>query len=76
MLAPLYAAQVVWRQLDLRQQLDALRRRRSPDVPLFERALQTYEPRAFSVGLTVNGVVLAILVILFFMPVILRFTRD
>lgn len=74
--APAYAVRVVLRQLELRTDLESLRRRRSPDVSLYEAALQAYEPRAFRLGMAITCVLLALLTIVFFMPVILRFARD
>lgn len=71
--APVYACKVLWRQLELRQDLESLRRRRSPDVPLYERALQAHDKRSFAIGLAVVCAALAITTVLFFMPVILRF---
>src|SRR5947199_404141 len=41
--APVYAIKVILRQFELRQDLESLRRRRSPDVPLYEAALRAYE---------------------------------
>lgn len=72
---PLYALKVLWRQLELRQDLATLRKRRSPDVPLYERALQVHDHRAFAMGLAIDLVALTVATVLFFMPVILRFAR-
>jgi len=48
--APMYAVRVVLRQLELRTDLESLRRRRSPDVPLYEDTgvdcLQIGEPNS------------------------------
>lgn len=73
--APAYACRVLWRQLELRQDLESLRRRRSPDVGLYERALKAHDRRSFALGLTVVCATLALLTVLFFMPVILRFAN-
>lgn len=73
---PGYALRVLWRQMELRQDLTSLRRRRSPDVPLFERALRTYEPKTFTLGLLLCGVIFAVVTFLVFLPVILRFATD
>jgi hypothetical protein len=73
--APIYACRVVWRQLELRQDLDSLRRRRSPDVPLYERALKTYDKKSFTIGMVIVCTTFLILTVLFFMPVILRFAN-
>ena len=50
-------------------------RRRSPDVALYERALEVYEPRAFVIGLAISVVLLVGATFVFFLPVILRFAR-
>ena len=73
--APKYALQVLWRQFELRNDLESLRRRRSPDVPLYEAALQAYDPRTFKLGLAIDVAILVVCTVLFFMPVILRFVR-
>ena len=73
--APKYAIQVLLRQLELRSDLESLRRRRSPDVPLYEAALTVYDPRTFRLGIAINIAVLVVCTVLFFMPVILRFMR-
>ncbi|MBX3189898.1 MAG: hypothetical protein KF819_22925 [Labilithrix sp.] len=72
---PRYALRVLWRQLELRSDLESLRRRRSPDVALYEAALRAYEPKTFRVGMAITCAGLALATILFFMPVILRFAR-
>lgn len=72
---PGYAVKVLWRQLELRQDLASLRRRRSPDVALYERALTTYDSKTFAVGLAITCAGLAIASFVFFLPVILRFLR-
>jgi hypothetical protein len=74
--APLYTLRVLWRQLELRQDLAALRRGRSPDVRLYERALEVHDKRVFAIGLAVDVAVLVIATVLFFLPVILRFTHG
>jgi hypothetical protein len=71
--APVYALKVLWRQLELRQDLASLRRKRSPDVGLYERALKAHDPRVFALGLALGGAALAIATFVFFLPVILRF---
>lgn len=75
-LMPVYACKVVIRQFELRMNLTSLRRRRSPDVGLYERALKVYEPRSFFIGLAITSVILALATVVFFMPVILRFARS
>jgi hypothetical protein len=67
---------VLLRQLDLRTDLESLRRRRSPDVPLYEAALRAYEPKTFRLGMAITCAALAVATFIFFLPVILRFTRD
>lgn len=74
--APMYAVRVIMRQLELRTDLESLRRRRSPDVPLYEAALRAYDAKTFRLGMAINCAALAVATILFFMPVILRFARD
>lgn len=74
--APMYAIRVVLRQLELRSDLESLRRRRSPDVPLYEAALGAYEPKTFRLGMALNCAALAIATFIFFLPVIIRFMRD
>lgn len=73
--APKYALQVIWRQFELRNDLESLRRRRSPDVPLYEAALGAYDPKTFKLGLAIDIAILVVCTVLFFMPVILRFVR-
>ena len=67
---------VLWRQFELRQDLTSLRNRRSPDVPLYERALRAYDPKTFALGLAITCAGLALASFIFFLPVILRFLRD
>ena len=71
--APSYAVRVLWRRFELRQDLASLRRRRSRDVALYERALTMHDPRAYATGLVIAGALLLLATILFFMPVIKRF---
>lgn len=73
---PAYAMKVLFRQLELRQDLTSLRRRRSPDVRLYERALELHDARAYKLGLAITCAVLTVATVLFFLPVILRFVRD
>jgi hypothetical protein len=72
---PLYMMRVAARQLELRQDLASLRKRRSPDVALYERALKTHDPKTFALGLAITCAALAIASFVFFLPVILRFLR-
>jgi hypothetical protein len=71
--APKYALKVLYRQFELRQDLESLRRKRSPDVGLYERALRSHDARMYKTGLAITGVALFVGLILFFMPVIKRF---
>lgn len=71
--APKYALQVLYRRFELRQDLESLRRKRSPDVALYERALGTHDPQMYKTGLAIAGIALFLATVLFFMPVIKRF---
>jgi hypothetical protein len=73
--APMYTVRVILRQLELRTDLESLRRRRSPDVPLYEAALRAYDTRTFRLGMAINCAVLAIATFVFFLPVMIRFIR-
>lgn len=73
---PGYALRVLWRQMELRQDLASLRRRRSPDVPLFERALRTYDPKTFTLGLLLSGAIFAVVTFVVFLPVIFRYASN
>ena len=74
--APMYALRVVMRQFELRTDLESLRRRRSPDVPLYEAALRAYDVKTFRLGMAINFAALTVATFIFFLPVILRFMRD
>jgi hypothetical protein len=73
--APAYACRVLWRQIELRQDLTSLRRRRSPDVPLYEAALRAHDPKAFALGLALSCACVVVASFVFFLPVLLRFLR-
>lgn len=73
---PAYALKVLWRQFELRQDLASLRKRRSPDVPLYERALAAHDAKTFTLGLVLTCAAVTIALFVFFLPVILRFVRD
>jgi hypothetical protein len=73
--APIYAIRVCLRQLELRQDLASLRKKRSPDVALYERALRTHDEKTFMVGLAITGAAIFVASFIFFLPVILRFLR-
>jgi hypothetical protein len=73
--APVYACKVLWRQFELRQDLESLRRRRSPDVPLYEAALRAYEKKSFNVGLALTIAAMVLATFIFFLPVIIRIIR-
>ena len=70
---PVYFIRVLLRQLELRQDLTALRRRRSPDVRLYEAALGAHDKKTYALGMaiTIAGVIVA--AFLFFLPVFKRF---
>jgi hypothetical protein len=72
---PMYALRVVWRQFELRTDLESLRRRRSPDVPLYEAALKAYDKKTFRLGIVLNCAIFTVASFIFFLPVILRFIR-
>jgi hypothetical protein len=74
--APIYAMQVLWRHFELRQDLASLRKRRSPDVPLYERALGAHDSKMFTLGLVLTCAALTVGLFVFLLPVILRFVRD
>ena len=71
----MYAVRVVLRQLELRTDLESLRRRRSPDVPLYEAALRAYDKKTFRLGMAINVAALTVATFIFFLPVIIRFMR-
>ncbi|HVH46787.1 MAG TPA: hypothetical protein VM925_30805, partial [Labilithrix sp.] len=73
---PAYAMKVLWRQLELRQDLASLRKKRSPDVPLYERALTVHDGKTFALGLVITLAGFTVATFVFFLPVILRFLRD
>lgn len=73
--APMYAVRVILRQLELRTDLESLRRRRSPDVVLYEAALRAYDKKTFRLGMAINCAALAVATFVFFLPVIIRFVR-
>lgn len=73
--APMYAVRVILRQLELRTDLESLRRRRSPDVALYEAALRAYDTKTFRLGMAINCAALAVATFIFFLPVIIRFVR-
>jgi hypothetical protein len=74
--APGYALRVLWRQFELRQDLTSLRKRRSPDVPLYERALKTHDPKAFVLGLVLTGAMFVMVTFIVFLPVIIRYINK
>jgi hypothetical protein len=71
--APQYAIRVLLRQFQLRQDLTSLRRRRSPDVPLYEAALHAHDHRAFALGLGMSLAGLTVACLFVALPVIARF---
>ena len=74
--APVYSVKVILRQFEIRSDLESLRRRRSPDVPLYERALASYDGKSFMLGLAINIAVFTIATFIFFLPVFIRFLRN
>lgn len=73
---PAYAIRVLYRQFELRQDIDALKKKRSPDVPLYERALNTHDGTKFAIGMAINIALFMVATTLFFLPVIKRFAFD
>lgn len=74
--SPIYAVRVIMRQFEIRSDLESLRRRRSPDVPLYEAALRSYDAKSFRLGLAINIAAFTVATLIFFMPVFLRFLRN
>jgi len=74
--APMYTVRVIMRQLEIRSELESLRRRRSPDVPLYEAALRSYDAKSFRLGLALNIAAFTVATLIFCMPVFLRFLRN
>lgn len=70
---PGYAMRVLLRQFELRQDIDALKKKRSPDVPLYERALKMHDGGKFITGMAISFAIFMVATTLFFMPVIKRF---
>lgn len=74
--APIYAWKVLYRQLELRQDLASLRKRRSPDVPLYEAALKAHDQKTFLLGLALTCAGLVVAGFVFSLPVIIRQIGD
>lgn len=74
--APLYAWKVVYRQLELRQDLASLRKRRSPDVPLYEAALKAHDRKTFALGVALTCAGLVVAGFVFCLPMIIRQIGD
>ncbi len=72
---PGYACRVFVRQLELRRDLESLRRRRSPDIALYEAALRAHDARAFAIGMTITCAAVFLGTLVFFSPVLARFLR-
>ena len=70
---PGYAMRVLYRQFELRQDIDALKKKRSPDVPLYERALKVHDGTKFLTGMAISFALFMVATTLFFLPVIKRF---
>jgi hypothetical protein len=73
--APFYFGKVAWRMFELRQDLESLRRKRSPDVPLYEAALKAHDKKAFALGLVMTLAAVTFATFILFLPVIFRFLR-
>lgn len=71
--APVYFIRVLLRQFELRQDLTALRRRRSPDVKLYEAALGTFHKKTFAIGAAITTFGILVALGLFLIPVWKRF---
>lgn len=72
---PGYFCRVFVRRFELRRDLESLRRRRSPDVPLYESALCAHDARAYGIGGAITAMLVTLGTLLFFSPVIARFLR-
>ena len=73
---PGYAMRVLYRQFELRQDIDALKKKRSPDVPLYERALKMHDGGKFITGMAISFALFMVATTLFFLPVIKRFAFN
>ena len=73
--APGYAWKVLYRQLEIRQDLDSLKKRRSPDAPLYEAALRAHDKKTFLTGMAISAAAFVVAMLIFFIPVFLRFLR-
>lgn len=71
--SPMYAMRVLWRQYELRQDIASLKARRSPDVPLYERALKTHDGTHLMIGIAITLAALTVATFITFLPVIIRF---
>lgn len=73
--SPGYAVRVILRKRELQAERAALRAPTPGDLALYDAALKSEDARAVSAGLVIIGVALAIGVLVFFLPVIIRFAR-
>jgi len=73
--SPGYAVRVILRKRELQAERAALRAPTPGDLALYDAALKSEDARAVSAGLVIIGVGLAIGVLVFFLPVIIRFAR-
>lgn len=73
---PGYFCRVFLRQIELRRDLESLRRRRSPDVALYEAALRAHDGRAYGIGLAITATAVVLGTLVFFSPVIARFLSN
>ena len=74
--SPFYAMRVLWRQFELRQDIASLKKRRSPDVALYERALKTHDSTHLMIGVAITLAALTVATFVTFLPVIIRFATS
>jgi hypothetical protein len=72
---PGYAIRVILRKRELQAEREERKTRAPAEVPLYDAALKSEDARGVSAGLVIIGVAVAIGVLVFFLPVIIRFAR-
>ena len=72
---PIYAVMVLKRQNELRAELAEKRAERSPEVPLYEEALNAYDKATFARGAVMIAGVLLLFMLALLSPVIVRFWK-